>query len=607
MKPGIHSSGVWKPPVVKIGDLCLGGNYPVRLQSMTNTDTLDTEATVAQAIRIYKAGGDMVRITTPGMPEAENLLNIKKSLRKKGYLFPIIADVHFNPKVAEYCAGIVEKIRINPGNYTDKKTGKTNYSESEYNSELDKINTRVTPLLKICKEHGTALRIGSNHGSLSERIMDRYGDTPLGMAESAMEFLRICNYHSFGNIVVSMKASNIRTMVLATRLLVKKMMEENLCFPVHLGVTEAGNNEDGRIKSACGIGALLADGIGDTIRVSLTEAPEKEIPVARAIAGHYFPKRGKTTGPLFSRQIHNPFIFEKNQTKPVLNIGGENLPVVITDCYNFRKKPEKPDSDFFYTGNQKIEFNKYPGQLFIADFQVFEKYPACQNLFPLFSIKEIENISGPSGKINFIKATCKDATPDFFGKINQIRGAVLLLKHVSLKQTKEFFSLAKSNHCNVPVIIEKTYSCDGFNQLIIESSCDFGPLFTDGFCDGIFIKNKNISRKKTNQAAFGILQATRARISRTEYISCPACGRTRFKIEKILNEVKKKTAHLKGLKIAVMGCIVNGPGEMADADYGCVGAGFGKVNLYKGKTVVKKNIETENAVEELLHLINTSG
>lgn len=597
---------IFKPEIVRIGDFSVGGSFPVRLQSMTNTKTLDTEATVDQAIKIYKAGGAFVRITTPGMEEAQNLINIKKSLQKKGFHFPLIADVHFNPKVAEYCARIVEKIRINPGNYTDKKTGKINYSDTEYQAEIDKINIRLTPLLKICKEYGTALRIGSNHGSLSERIVIRYGDTPLGMVESAMEFIRICDSNNFRNIVISMKASNIRIMVQATRLLVQKMMNENLCFPIHLGVTEAGNAEDGRIKSACGIGNLLADGIGDTIRVSLTESPEKEIPVAKAIVNYYAPKRRKTTELLFTQQIFDPFKFNVHQTILIKNIGGENHPIVICDLHQKKIDSLQATPDFFYIGKQKINFNTYPQKHFIVDFSAFNKLDKSENIFPVFTKKEFLNVTQFPDGLNFIKLSCKDINTEFCKKLLSSRFSVLILNGSSQKKIRASFSILIAEKCKIPVIIEKKYSTKNYKQFLVESSCDFGSIFTDGLCNGMFIKNKYVSTKQICSAAYGILQATQARISKTEYISCPTCGRTQFDIEKVLSEVKKKTSHLTGLKIAVMGCIVNGPGEMADADFGCVGAGVGKVNLYKKKVIVKKNIDTANAIEELLKLIQSS-
>lgn len=602
-----HSNFI--PRIVTIGDVSLGGSLPVLLQSMTNTNTLDTKLTVEQAIRIYNAGGHLVRITVPGMREAENLIEIKKEIKKKGFNFPLIADVHFNPNVAEYCARIVEKVRINPGNYTDKKRiGKVDYNLSEYNSELEKISKRISPLLRICKDYGTVLRIGSNHGSLSDRIMNRYGDTPSGMAESAMEFLRICVDHGFYNIVVSMKASNIRIMVQATRIFVQKMMQENICFPVHLGVTEAGESEDGRIKSAAGIAALLADGIGDTIRVSLTEAPENEIPVAKTIVKQFVKNTKLNTNFLYSQNLFDPFIYSKRNTVAVKNIGGNNFPVVIGDFEKLNVANGKNKYDYIFSGKREIDFQKHPERKYILNYSLWLNHSNAENIFPFFSKEQYLKKRKKSTQINFVEISAKEKDTIFFKKIKSDKTVVLVLKNNSFLNIRLFLSELKKQNFFTPVIICKTYKINNLNDFLIVSACDIGPIFTDGLSDGIFIKNKGkVSSNNICKISYGILQATQARISKTEFISCPTCGRTQFDITGILSEIKKRASHLKGLKIAVMGCIVNGPGEMADADYGCVGAGIDKVNIYKGKSLIKKNIAAKNAVDELLNIIEISA
>lgn len=604
----LNTHNLFIPRIVQIGDISLGGTFPVLLQSMTNTNTLDTKATVAQAIRIYKAGGHLVRITVPGIREAENLIVIKKEIKKQGYKFPLIADVHFNPAVAEYCARIVEKVRINPGNYTDKKSiGKVDYTQSEYNAELEKISKRISPLLRICKEHGTALRIGSNHGSLSDRIMNRYGDTPAGMAESAMEFLRACADHDFYNIVVSMKASNIRIMVQATRLFIQKMMHENLCFPVHLGVTEAGESEDGRIKSAIGIGSLLSDGIGDTIRVSLTEAPENEIPVAKTIVKQYVNRSKKSTNFLFTQTLFDPFVYNKRDTIPVENIGGNYLPVVIGDFSKLTLTKGKLNYDYIFSGKQKNDFSKHPEKRFIVDYAIWLESSKVENIFPFFSKEQYLLTRKKSSQINFVEISSKEKNIVFFKKIKADKSIVLLLKNDSFNNQRMFFLEINKQNIHSPVIVSKSYNLNELSNFYIESACNIGPLFTDGLCDGILLKNNGrISRENICKTAFGILQATQVRISKTEFISCPTCGRTQFDITGILSDIKRRTSHMKGLKIAVMGCVVNGPGEMADADYGCVGSGIDKVNIYKGKVLIKKNVDAKNAAEELLRIIQES-
>jgi len=524
--------------IVYVGDLPLGGQHPIRVQSMTNTNTNDIEGTVAQCISLVSAGCEMVRITAQGITEANNLALIKKGLRFKGINIPLIADIHFNPRAAEIAASIVEKVRINPGNYTDKRDSHKNFSEKAYIEELERIAERLRPLLNICKQNGTAIRIGTNHGSLSARIMDRYGDTPEGMVESALEFGRICLKEGFGNVVFSMKSSNVRVMVQSTRLLAQKMQTEGMNFPLHLGVTEAGDGEDGIIKSAAGIGALLEDGIGDTIRVSLTGAPEIEIPVAIAIAERYNDSRKFKNQVSTSQQKPEIIRYSRRETIAVSGIGG-NYPVAVIT--------EKDGVDFL----------------------VDEHFSATGSLADHhFSLLEV--ISGNASE---------------------------------MRQQLEKINPAD----NKPFILKNNYHTDNLLRFRVDSAIDFGSLLIDGIGDAIWPVAPNISPETVNRSAFAILQATRARITRTEFISCPSCGRTLFDIEKTLQQVKAATQHLKGLKIAVMGCIVNGPGEMADADYGYVGAGPGNVTLYKGKEIAHKNIPQIEAIPLLLELIKQSG
>ncbi len=522
--------------IIHIGYLPLGGQSPIRVQSMTNTNTNDIEASVAQCIRLVNAGCEMVRLTAQGITEAKNLSLIKKGLHQKGIHVPLIADIHFNPRAAEIAAAIVEKVRINPGNYTDKRNSEILLSEKGYDEELFRIAERLRPLLLVCKQHGTAIRIGTNHGSLSSRIMNRYGDTPEGMVESALEFGRICFQEGFRDVVFSMKSSNVRIMVQSTRLLVQKMMAEGMNFPVHLGVTEAGNGEDGIIKSAAGIGTLLEDGIGDTIRVSLTGDPETEIPVALAITERYNAARQQSGN---KKPEPNSFgLFAKRETIAVSGIGGKYPTAVIA---------MKSDTNCI----------------------VDEHYATIGSL-PETNLKNVAILEGDASEIK-----------------------------------KQLLSIDESG--KKPLILKNAYNTDNLLRFQVDASIDFGSLLIDGIGNAIWPVALNISPEIVNNTAFAILQATRARITRTEYISCPSCGRTLFDIEKALQQVKSATRHLKGLKIAVMGCIVNGPGEMADADYGYVGAGQGKVSLYKGKEIAHKNISQEEAITKLIELIKISG
>ncbi|MDP4290608.1 MAG: (E)-4-hydroxy-3-methylbut-2-enyl-diphosphate synthase [Bacteroidota bacterium] len=554
---------------VNIGGVPLGGNNPIRVQSMTNTDTLDTEATIAQCIRMIEAGCEYVRITAPGIREAENLKLIRKGLHQRGYHTPLIADVHFNPKVAELAAQYVEKVRINPGNYTDRKTGKLEFTESEYQAEIDKIRKRLHPLIAICKTNGTAMRIGSNHGSLSERIMSRYGDTPMGMAIAAMEFINICEDLSFHDLVISMKASNPRVMIEATRLIVALMQANGECYPLHLGVTEAGDAAEGRIKSATGICSLLEDGVGDTIRVSLTEDPEKEIPAALQMTGRYN-NRLHSTAAEKAIPCLDPFTFHRRSSRVSGSIGGHNLPVVISSFPEKLDAPVQPD--FVETDSPEEHL------------PLFNKFVTLVQ--PALPTEEMSASLAGRSTVLIAQANGDDA-PKWYRAV--------------------FSTLATLNQ-DIPVILKKHYTTSNPEEFLIQSAADTGTLLADGLGDGIWLEaDAPDIRAILVETAFSILQATRSRVSRTEFISCPSCGRTQYNILEALAKVKEATRHLKGLKIAVMGCIVNGPGEMADADYGYVGAGRGKVTLYRGKEPVIRNIDQEEAVQMLIRLIQKDG
>ncbi len=613
---------------VMIGSVGFGGENPIRLQSMTTTDTMDTEGTIAQSIRMIDAGCELVRITAPSKNEAENLANIKAGLRSKGYSAPIVADIHFTPNAAEIAAGIVEKVRVNPGNYADKKKfEEIDYTDETYNAELSRIRERFTPLVLLCKQNKTAMRIGTNHGSLSDRILSRYGDTPLGMVESAMEFLRICRDHDFHDIVISMKASNAQVMVQAYRLLVNHMMQEGMNYPLHLGVTEAGDGEDGRIKSAVGIGTLLEDGLGDTIRVSLTEAPEAEIPVARMLAERY-EKRARHESIAEVNYPINPFDYVRRHSASVLNIGGKNVPRVVMD-FSHRKeitaaalfavgcnysipldKWNLTDlaCDYIYCGSNSVDF-EIPGTLgLIFDRATWEQHAQKDRCYPLVTIEEIDSL--PKAEVVFMSASLNDLTATRIQELEKHSNLILVLTtthaHAMAEQRAAFFTLINAN-CEIPVIAWRSYEGLNEDQFMLYSATDLGALFIDGLGDGLFLSANEIPMQRVNITAFGILQATRTRISKTEYISCPSCGRTLFDLQETTAKIRARTSHLKGVKIGIMGCIVNGPGEMADADYGYVGTGPGKITLYKEKNVVKKNVPEEQAVEELIALIKDHG
>ncbi len=593
----------WK---VEINGVTLGGNNPIRLQSMTNTSTHDFEATLNQSIRIIEAGGEYVRVTTPCTRDVDSLLAIQEELKKRGYPTPLIADIHFSPTVADYAAERVPKIRINPGNYTDKKFFKTiEYSDDDYQSEIKKIEERFTPLLLKCRESGTAMRIGVNHGSLSDRILSRYGDTPAGMAESAMEFLRICKKNEFYKVVVSMKASNTRIMVQATRKLVDLMQKEEMYYPLHLGVTEAGEGEDGRIKSAIGIGTLLAEGIGDTVRVSLTEPPENEIPVAKKIVDYVTSRSQKDLDiSPFEFEI-TPFEFNRRKTFPVEEIGETNVPIVIGN--NSEKNSPDFNPDYLFT-EEIIPFDT--NKKYILPFEKWNKNTLPSNVYPLLNTKEFLE-SNPGNALSFILINSGKENTTLLEKIKLFKNLVIIYKGNktnSFAEYRHFIAAFQKSEIQAPVILRKNYVENNLEDLQIKSAIDFGSHCLDGLTDGIWISNKGkIETCEINKTAFSILQACRLRMSKPDYISCPGCGRTLYKLEETVAKIKKETSHLKGLKIGIMGCIVNGPGEMADADYGYVGTGPKKISLYKNKEVVKRNIDEDKAVDELISLIKENG
>lgn len=596
---------------VYVGATPLGGAYPIRIQSMTNTVTMDTEACVEQAKRIIQAGGEYVRLTTQGVREAENLKNINMSLRSQGYDTPLVADVHFNPNVADVAALYAEKVRINPGNYVDaaRTFKKLEYTDEEYAQEIQKIRERLVPFLNICKENHTAIRIGVNHGSLSDRIMSRYGDTPEGMVESCMEFLRICVAENFTNVVISIKASNTVIMVQTVRLLAQQMEAENMAFPLHLGVTEAGDGEDGRIKSALGIGALLCDGLGDTIRVSLSEAPEAEIPVARKLVDYVTKRAGHPYIPGMEAPDFNYIHPTRRKTQPVGNIGGENLPVVISARLegNLDTNPQfKPD--YIYCGQQLPE-KADANTGYIVDANVWD---GTEGTYPAFNFKQMVELHHHPAKQKFLFMTYMALTEEVVAGLRLHPEVVIVAQSNHPNRLGEFRGLVHQLTCQGlqnPVVFFQHYSETNLEDLQIKAAADMGALIIDGLCDGILLFNQgnDIPVQKVDETAFGILQAGRVRTSKTEYISCPGCGRTLYDLEATIARIKAATSHLKGLKIGIMGCIVNGPGEMADADYGYVGAGRGKVSLYKRKECIEKNISEEQAVEKLIELIKANG
>lgn len=639
---------------VRVGDLLLGNYHPIRIQTMTTTDTMDTLATVEQSIRCIEAGAELVRITAPSRREAENLLLIRDELRKRGYHTPLVADIHFTPNAAEIAARIVEKVRVNPGNYVDKKKFELiEYSDADYAEEIDRIRERFTPLVRICREYGTAMRIGTNHGSLSDRIMSRYGDTPVGMVESAMEFLRIARSESYHNIVLSMKSSNPQVMVQAYRLLIQTMHTEfGECYPLHLGVTEAGDGEDGRIKSAIGIGSLLEDGIGDTIRVSLTEDPEFEIPVCRDLVKRYPLQRQRPAAEPLREKIklpYDPFAYRRRQSFEVGNIGGKQVPVVVADLskldaitpaslksigYTYHEDTDKWSiadgaADYFFTGHQVPAF-ALPGTLRVL------VYPAAwqelqlrtdidpASFYPIYEDSGFVQAEYRHPTLNFVMLDADAESQPWLMQLANDPSVVLCFSsraQNAMQTVRSLFIYIEEQGIHNPVILITDSAGHSPDEHLIHFATETGALLLDGMGDGIclgYSSGATMSNLQTtgrtylpvndiyqftNNTAFSILQATRTRISKTEYISCPSCGRTLFDLQETTARIRAVTHHLKGVKIAIMGCIVNGPGEMADADFGYVGSGPGKITLYKGKEVVKRNVNSEVAVEELITLL----
>ena len=627
---------------VEVGQVFIGSDFPIRIQSMTTVDTMDTQGSIDQSIRMIDAGCEIVRITAPSVKEAQNLENIRKGLRLRGYQTPLVADIHFTPNAAELAARIVEKVRINPGNYADKKRFEViDYTDASYQSELERIRDKFLPLVKICKEYGTAMRIGTNHGSLSDRILSRYGDTPLGMVESALEFLRICEDENYYNIVLSMKSSNTQVMVEAYRLLSKKLEEGKFkAYPLHLGVTEAGEGEDGRIKSAVGIGTLLEDGLGDTIRVSLTEDPELEIPVAQEMVRRLqnrssksypiLPWKGKTDS--FDSPIH-PFYYERRHSTEVLNFGGKQVPRVIADFSSvsdlsmddlksighfYLPEPDKwamndLGADYIFTGDQNISFMLPNGLRQIQSASVWLTHQ-INTIYPQFTWDEWCESTSKHPNINFIKMNAASLIGDqsILNKLKIEINVVIILhslnEHKMPEIRRAFFDLI-DHSIEHPVIIQLDYQDVTDEQLQIYAPTDGGALLVDGLGDGIMISTSGLKNSFSlrNSISFGTLQASRVRISKTEYISCPSCGRTLFDLQETTAKIRQVTDHLKGIKIGIMGCIVNGPGEMADADYGYVGTGKDKIALYKGQNVIKKSVPAHLAVDELIQLIKDHG
>jgi (E)-4-hydroxy-3-methylbut-2-enyl-diphosphate synthase len=633
---------------VNIGDVPLGGNNPIRIQSMTTTDTMDTIGTVEQSIRMIEAGCEYVRITAPSIKEAQNLAEIKKQLRQRGYKTPLVADIHFTPNAAEVAARIVEKVRVNPGNYADKKKfDQIDYTDAQYQGELDRIYNKFTPLVNICKEYGTAMRIGTNHGSLSDRIMSRYGDTPQGMVESAMEFIRMCEDLNYYNLVISMKSSNPQVMVQAYRLLVETMVAEGMNYPLHLGVTEAGDGEDGRIKSAVGIGTLLEDGLGDTVRVSLTEEPEAEAPVAIALVERYT-KRSQESRDKHQDEtqnsslkthhsVHNPYEYKKRQTYEAnAFIGGHMVPRVVVDLSEENLKDAavlsaagylysplldkynmaEQSVDFVFFGDELPSFNLPSNLKQLYNYQTWQKLADKTLCHPVFTLKEFTGDVDRSSALNLVRLKPADIESEEFGLLPMDNSLVFVLETDALHgmaDQREFFFKMEELGLEVPVIIKRSYTFETQDpelktqNLQLQAATDLGALLIDGFGDGIWIDAPQVDTKTITSTAFGILQATRSRISKTEYISCPSCGRTLFDLMVTTQMIRSRTSHLKGLKIGIMGCIVNGPGEMADADYGYVGSGTDKITLYRGKEAVKKNINAANALDELIGIIREDG
>jgi (E)-4-hydroxy-3-methylbut-2-enyl-diphosphate synthase len=630
--------------VVNIGGVPLGGDHPIRVQSMTTVDTMDTRGSVEQTLRMVAAGCEYVRITAPSVKEAQNLLEIKKELRARGCNVPLIADIHFTPNAAELAARIVEKVRVNPGNYADKKRfEEIEYTDASYAAEVERIRERFRPLVQICKQYGTAMRIGTNHGSLSDRILSRYGDTPLGMVESALEFLRLCEEENYYDVVLSMKASNTQVMVQAYRLLVQKLDEEGLQpYPLHLGVTEAGEAEDGRIKSAVGIGTLLEDGLGDTVRVSLTEAPEAEAPVARMLINRYVDRAALASPiePLASPEPLDPFQYHRRTTHEVANFGGLNVPRVVVDIArlpqleyadlraaghlysSFLDKFQMSDqgADYIYTGERPVPFMLPNGLKEIVNFTAWRDAGRRAHHFPLMTACSYVGDEAKHPQLNFLLLSLAELDGRMLQLLRTDKTVVLVLAtrnaHAMPELRRAYFKLLEAG-VTCPVINCRAYGDQPLEQTQLDASTDIGGLLIDGLGDGIVLGTEGYAPREQadwltllghlNQLSFGILQAARTRMSKTEYISCPSCGRTLFDLQETTAMIRKRTDHLKGIKIGIMGCIVNGPGEMADADYGYVGVGKGKIALYRGQEVIKKAVPEERAVDDLIELMREDG
>jgi (E)-4-hydroxy-3-methylbut-2-enyl-diphosphate synthase len=618
--------------VVNIGEVPMGGSFPIRVQSMTTIDTMDTKGSVDQCIRMIESGCDYVRITAPSIKEAKNLAEIKDSLREKGFQTPLIADIHFTPNAAELAARIVEKVRINPGNYADKKKFATlDYTEDTYQAELDRIRDKFSPLVSICKEYGTAMRIGTNHGSLSDRILSRYGDTPLGMVESALEFIRICEDLNYFDLVLSMKSSNPQVMVQAYRLLVAKLKGEGLqSYPLHLGVTEAGEAEDGRIKSAVGIGTLLEDGLGDTVRVSLTEAPEAEAPVAKILINQLIERKDAIDLSSMTDSPIDPYRYTRRETFEVVNFGAQNVPRVITDFSDKKTIDIKSlksvghfylteldkwgmndlGCDYVYTGDHVLDFMLPNGLKQIVNYDLFQTLSEKDHIYPLLLENQLINLKEVENHFSFIQINADTIEDKIIDQLKGLTQSIIILEsfasNVFHSSRNAMIKFMKAG-IQLPVVFKYDFGSLSEAAFRINLATNFGGLFIDGLGDGMLMSADNLDTKIINETVFGTLQAARTRITKTEYISCPSCGRTLFDLQETTAMIRKKTDHLKGIKIGIMGCIVNGPGEMADADYGYVGSGKGKITLYKGQEVIKKAVPTANALDELVKLIKDNG
>ena len=618
--------------VVNIGEVPMGGSFPIRVQSMTTIDTMDTKGSVGQCIRMIESGCDYVRITAPSIKEAKNLAKIKNSLREKGFQTPLIADIHFTPNAAELAARIVEKVRINPGNYADKKKfAVIDYTESTYQAELDRIRAKFSPLVSICKEYGTAMRIGTNHGSLSDRILSRYGDTPLGMVESALEFIRICEDLDYFDLVLSMKSSNPQVMVQAYRLLVAKLKDEGLqSYPLHLGVTEAGEAEDGRIKSAVGTGTLLEDGLGDTVRVSLTEAPEAEAHVAKILIDQLIDRKSPIDLLPVKDSPVDPYRYTRRETFEVVNFGAHNVPRVIADFSNKKAIDIKSlksvghfylseldkwgmndlGCDYVYTGDHVLDFMLPNGLKQIVNYDLFQTLRKKDHIYPLLFENQLTHLKEVENYFSFIQINADNIEDKIIDQLKGLTQSIIILESFAsnvLHSSRNVMIKFMKAGIQLPVVFKYHFGDFSEEAFRINLATNYGGLFIDGLGDGMLMSADDLDTKLINETIFGTLQAARTRITKTEYISCPSCGRTLFDLQETTAMIRKRTDHLKGIKIGIMGCIVNGPGEMADADYGYVGSGKGKITLYKGQEVIKKAVPTANALDELIKLIKDNG